>query len=210
MNGAIASIVYTVLRIYRMSLGEPGGPAWEAAPAATKDKVLREVEFVRTTADVTPEDMHKRWATKKLIDGWSAGAYKSELLKTHPRLDVPFDRLPRDQQAKASLFLVLVKVLAPLAMAVDKAEDAVQQMAQQSELEQTGALLYIAAMVNRFGGETGIVQLTKADMEAALAVELMRHDTDDGLILKVERPPAPAVSQVAGKVALDTTLPAGG
>lgn len=206
-NRAIAAIAYSLLRTYRMALGEPGGPAWEAAPDTLKQKALMQVDFVRGEAEPpTAELLHRRWVSAKMIDGWKQGP-RSDALKLHPHM-VPFDKLPRDQQAKGELFLSMVHLLAPMMLALDRAEDRVQQVAEASMAEQRGALLFITAMVNRFGGETGIVHLSKNDMHAALVCELMRHDTEDeGLILKVERPGAAPAKDPA---VLDTSLPAGG
>lgn len=206
-NRAIAAIAYTVLRAYRMAIGESGGPAWESAPDTLKAKVLANVDFVRGEAEPpTAEYMHRRWHSAKLIDGWTLGLY-SPTIKTHPYL-IPFSTLPKAQQAKGEIFLALVRTLAPLVVALDQAEDRLQQFAQDSLTEQEGALLFITAMVNRFGGETGVVQLSKNDMHAALKCELMRHDTEDeGLLLKVLRP---GTAPASDPTVLDTSLPAGG
>lgn len=192
MNRTIAALTYTVLRTYRMALGESGGPTWEAAPQALKLKCTLAVDWIRDQkTEPTAADLHKRWVSQKLIDGWSHGP-RSATLKTHPYVGVSFDGLPREQRAKGDLALALVRALAPLALATDKAEAFAKRVAHEAETEQHGALLFIAAMVRRFGGETGIVQLSDADMQAALELELSRHDTEDGgLILKVETP-APA------------------
>lgn len=211
-NRAIASLTYSLLRVYRMALGEQGGPAWEAAPDTTKAKVQAFVEWIRTNDKdekaLEPSDLHRHWQTAKLIDGWKFGPAKSELLRTHPHMGLDFGQLQREHQAKNAMFLAMVRLLAPLVLALDRAEDQVQQVAKDSLIEQQGALLYITAMVNRFGGETGIVHLSKNDMHAALVCELMRHDTEDeGLILKVERPGAAPAKDPA---VLDTSLPAGG
>lgn len=207
MNRTIAALTYTVLRSYRMALGEVGGPAWEAAPEATKLKATLAVDWVREQKDPpTAEALHKRWTSAKLIDGWSQGP-RSDVMKMHPHL-IPFEKMAAPQQAKGELALSLIHVLAPLAKALDKAEAEVKAIAEQQLAEQAGALLYIAAMVGRFGGETGIVHLTKADMEAALSLELSRHDANDGsLVLKVERLAPEAANDP--KV-LDTALPPGG
>lgn len=206
-NRAIAAIAYTVLRAYRMAIGESGGPAWESAPDALKAKVLANVDFVRGQEEPpTAEFMHRRWVSAKMIDGWASGVKRSDALKLHDRMR-PFETLQRDQQAKGEIFLALVRTLAPLVVALDQAEDRLQQFAQDSLTEQQGALLFITAMVKRFGGETGVVQLSDADMRAATHYELMRHDSEDGgLLLKVERMHLPGDDPTV----LDTSLPAGG
>lgn len=55
--------------------------------------------------------------------------------------------------------------------------------------EQTGALLYIAAIVHKFSDHTGTVRMTDKEMRAALPLILERADAPDGgLILRVTRP----------------------
>ncbi len=185
-NTAIAAMAYTVMRAYRMALGEHGGPAWEAAPQDLRERLRAEVEWLRSQEPApTPERLHARWSSAKLAAGWENGP-RSDTLKLHPRLGLKWDALPREQQAKGDLWLTLVRVLAPAVVAVDKAEAAARQIAQASEDEQRGALRYIAALVNRFCDDDGQVSLTESDMLAALSLDLMRADTDDnGLVLAV-------------------------
>lgn len=129
------------------------------------------------------------------------------------RCEAVHQAVRQDQDAKDigedAVFFEAVRWLLPTFQAVEHAKTHVEMVAKASEEEQIGALLYIAAMVKRFGGETGMVHMTRQDMEAACEFELMRYDEDDGgLILKVEpkvelaEPPAPKIAG-PGVVALD-------
>lgn len=104
-----------------------------------------------------------------------------------------------------------VRWLLPAFTAIERAREHVNTVAKNAEEEQIGALLYIAAMVKRFGGETATVHMKREDMEAACELELMRYDEEDGgLILKVE-PKEPVIEERkpvvigAGSVKLDLT-----
>lgn len=185
MYPAIARAAHGVNRAYRMSLGEPGGPDWHAAPEETRNAVIRGVEYRHNHPDATPEDMHRAWASDKLEHGWSYGEGFSTLLKTHPNL-VPWGSLSAEQRAKDAIFCAVVDAVLPLCMELQKSVDLLRQNEKLAIEEQTGALLYITAMVKRFGGETGIVEMTGSDMVEACDYELSRYDTEaGGLMLKV-------------------------
>jgi predicted Fe-S protein YdhL (DUF1289 family) len=78
----------------------------------------------------------------------------------------------------------IVRHLLPAFQAVEHARKHVELVAKASEDEQLGALLYIAAIVSKVGGE---IALTRDELEAAVDCELMRHDGDgDGLVLRTE------------------------
>lgn len=176
----IARIAHQINRALRMGIGEDGGPDWFAAPQWMKDSAVAGVQFHIDNPTAKPEDSHKSWLNHKLASGWTFGPIKSDVLKQHPCM-VPFDKLPKDQQAKDWVFREVVHMLVPVFRHM-------VEITKDMEQQQTGALLYITAMVKRFGGETGIVQLSEADMRESLDYELGRHDQEDGgLILKVQR-----------------------
>lgn len=208
----IARICHQINRALRMGLGEEGGPDWFAASDHVKNSAVAGVQFHIDNPDAKPEDSHKAWMNHKLEHGWTYGEEKSELLKTHPNL-VPFERLPRDQQAKDWIFREVVHMVLPAFQHMENMSKDLTTIHAQSLAEQQGALLYIAALVKRFGGETGTVHLAEADMLAAVELELMRHDTNEnGLVLMVRSDDAPAQQavQAADPAVLDTSLPAGG
>ena len=53
---------------------------------------------------------HESWMRQKVTDGWVFGAEKNPDRKEHPCL-VPFDQLPREQQAKDFIFRAVVHAL---------------------------------------------------------------------------------------------------
>lgn len=185
MYPAVARAAYGVNRAYRVAIGEPGGPEWHAAPEETRNSTIRGVEYRHAHPDATPEEMHRAWASDKLARGWTRGEVASTLLKTHPNL-VQWESLPPEQRAKDAIFLACIDEVLPLCAELQQSVDLLRQNEQLALEEQTGALLYIAAMVLRFGGETGIVEMTDSDMVAACDYELQRYDTEaGGLMLKV-------------------------
>lgn len=209
----IARICHQINRALRMGLGEDGGPDWFAASDHIKNSAIAGVQFHIDNPEAKPEDSHKAWMNHKLEHGWTYGPEKSELLKTHPCL-VSFDRLPREQQAKDWIFREVVHMVFPTFQHMENMSKDLSAIHEQSMAEQQGALLYIAAMVKRFGGETCTVHLSEADMLAAVELELMRHDTNEnGLVLMVrsDEPAAEQAQPAANDPAvLDTSLPAGG
>jgi len=208
----IARICHQINRALRMGLGEDGGPDWFAASDHIKNAAIAGVQFHLDNPEAQDEDAHKAWMNHKLEHGWTCGPEKSELLKTDPCL-TSFGRLPLVRQAEVRLFGEVVRMVAPAFQHMENMSKDLSAIHEQSMAEQQGALLYIAAMVKRFGGETGTVHLAEADMLAAVELELMRHDTNEnGLVLMVRSDDAPAQQavQAADPAVLDTSLPAGG
>ena len=74
---------------------------------------------LHTMGDFGPEASHISWMNQKLDDGWKYGHVKYPEKKEHPCL-VPFDQLPREQQAKDFIFRAVVHALRPTAPTVDQ------------------------------------------------------------------------------------------
>ena len=68
------------------------------------------VRFAIDHPDAPDSAEHDAWMADKIADGWRYGEIKDAEAKTHPCL-VPFDQLPREQQAKDALFRAVVKAL---------------------------------------------------------------------------------------------------
>lgn len=98
----IARMAHEVNRAYCQALGDDSQPAWEDAPEWQKQSAIAGVEL-HLKGDHGPEASHEAWMAKKVADGWVYGEKKDPDAKTHPCL-VPFDQLPREQQAKDYLF----------------------------------------------------------------------------------------------------------
>lgn len=106
----IARIAYNVNRAYCKSLGDHSFGPWEEAPDWQKNTCRLGVEFHIANPDATPSASHESWFALKAAEGWKFGPIKDPGKKEHPCM-VPFDRLPRQQQAKDHLFKAVVESL---------------------------------------------------------------------------------------------------
>lgn len=105
----IAQVCHEVNRAYCQALGDNSQPAWEDAPQWQKDSALLGVQL-HMGGDHGPEASHESWMAQKLADGWKYGPVKDPEAKEHPCI-VPFDQLPKEQQAKDFLFRAVVHAL---------------------------------------------------------------------------------------------------
>ena len=64
--------------------------------------------------NVGPEASHESWMAQKVADGWVYGPTKDPERKTHHCI-VPFDMLPREQQAKDFIFRAVVHAMRQVA-----------------------------------------------------------------------------------------------
>jgi hypothetical protein len=108
----IARVAHEVNRAYCQALGDNSQVAWEAVPQWQRDSALLGVRLHRTNPDAGPKASHESWMAQKVAEGWVYGPEKNPDLKTHHCI-VPFDQLPREQQAKDFLFRGVVLALAP-------------------------------------------------------------------------------------------------
>lgn len=105
----VARACHEVNRAYCQALGDSSQPAWEDAPDWQKDSAMLGVEL-HMSGDHGPEASHASWMAQKVADGWVYGETKDPEKKTHPCL-VPFEQLPKEQQAKDYLFRAVVLAL---------------------------------------------------------------------------------------------------
>ena len=105
----IARVCHEVNRAYCQAFGDNSQPAWEDAPEWQRASARMGVDL-HTMGDFGPEASHISWMKQKIDDGWKWGAAKNPDTKEHPCL-VPFDQLPRDQQAKDFIFRAVVHAL---------------------------------------------------------------------------------------------------
>lgn len=110
MMGNIARVCHEVNRAYCQALGDNSQPSWEDAPQWQKDSALLGVQL-HLSGDHGPEASHESWMAQKVADGWIYGPEKDPACKVHPCI-VPFDQLPREQQAKDFIFRAVVRALA--------------------------------------------------------------------------------------------------
>ena len=107
----IAKVCHEVNRAYCQALGDNSQPAWEDAPDWQKDSAMMGVRLHANNTDAGPQASHESWMAQKLADGWEYGPTKDPEAKRHPCI-VPFDALPKEQQAKDFIFRAVVHALA--------------------------------------------------------------------------------------------------
>ena len=105
----IARACHEVNRAYCQALGDMSQPAWEDAPEWQRASARLGVEL-HMSGDHGPEASHASWMKQKLEEGWKYGPVKDPERKEHHCI-VPFDQLPREQQAKDFLFRAVVHTL---------------------------------------------------------------------------------------------------
>jgi len=116
-NEQIARVCHEVNRAYCESLGDMSQPSWEDAPQWQKDSAMLGVKL-HTENNVGPEASHESWMAQKVAEGWVYGPTKDPEAKTHHCI-VPFDMLPREQQAKDFIFRAVVHALRQTAPATE-------------------------------------------------------------------------------------------
>lgn len=109
----IAEICHEANREYCQALGDDSQKSWHYAPKWQKESAVLGVQFHLDNPNAGPQASHESWMAQKEADGWVFGEEKDGTAKTHPCM-VPFDQLPKEQQAKDVLFRNTVHALAPL------------------------------------------------------------------------------------------------
>ena len=107
---SIAEVCHNVNKAYCESLGDFSQPEWKDAPDWQKDSAKKGVTYHLTNPESKPSDSHESWMKEKEEDGWLYGEKKDPDKREHPCM-VPFDQLPKEQQAKDFLFLSVVRSL---------------------------------------------------------------------------------------------------
>jgi len=105
----IARVCHEVNKAYCESLGDLSQPSWGDAPDWQKDSARLGVRL-HFSADYGPEISHASWMKQKIDEGWVYGEVKDPGQKTHPCI-VPFNDLPKEQQAKDFIFRQIVHSL---------------------------------------------------------------------------------------------------
>jgi hypothetical protein len=105
----IAKVAHDANRAYCETIGDFTQPSWDDAPQWQKESARMGVDL-HLSGDFPPEASHLAWMTNKFDEGWRWGMEKDSEKKEHPCL-VPFDQLPREQQAKDYLFQGIVHAL---------------------------------------------------------------------------------------------------
>lgn len=104
-----ARVCHEVNRAYCEALGDTSQPSWDGAPEWQRASARMGVEL-HMMGNFGPEASHASWMKQKADEGWTYGPEKNPELKQHPCM-VPFDKLPRSQQAKDYIFRAIVHAL---------------------------------------------------------------------------------------------------
>ncbi len=110
----IAKVCHEANRALCEALGDLSQAAWADAPDWQRKSAINGVQFVLDYPDAPASASHESWLAEKAADGWTYGPVKDAEKKEHPCF-VPYEQLPREQQAKDHLFKAVVSALAPLA-----------------------------------------------------------------------------------------------
>lgn len=106
----VARVAHEVNRAYCEALGDHSQMPWEEAPEWQRASALQGVVLHESNPDAGPAASHESWMAQKKADGWAYGPEKDPDRKLHPCM-VPFEDLPREQQAKDYLFRAVVHAL---------------------------------------------------------------------------------------------------
>jgi hypothetical protein len=107
----IARVCHEVNRAYCEALGDLSQRAWEDAPDWQRESARKGVVLHLGDPDAGPQASHASWMAEKVATGWTWGPLKDEAKKEHHCM-VPFEHLPREQQAKDYIFRAVVHALA--------------------------------------------------------------------------------------------------
>lgn len=106
----IAQVCHEINRAYCQSIGDGSQPFWEYAPDWQVESAINGVNFHLLNPDAGADASHNSWMKEKVEAGWVYGEVKNAEAKTHPCI-LPFDKLPKEQQAKDFLFRQVVHSL---------------------------------------------------------------------------------------------------
>lgn len=107
----IAQVCHEINKSYCSVLGDDSQVSWEDAPEWQKISAINGVNFHLENTEAKADSSHNNWMKEKVESGWVYGEVKDAEAKTHPCI-VPFNQLPKEQQAKDYLFKQVVHSLA--------------------------------------------------------------------------------------------------
>lgn len=110
---AVARVCHEAVRAHHECYRGPGDnpiPAWEDAPDWQRESTIRGVRL----ALVSPSEgvSHREWFDERWEQGWRCGPERDEEKKLNPAM-VDFEELPRWQQEKDRIIIVLARALLP-------------------------------------------------------------------------------------------------
>lgn len=109
----IAKVCHEANRGYCKALGDDSQLPWDEAPQWAKTSAINGVRFHLDNPNAGPSGSHENWLKEKEQEGWKYGEIKDPEKKEHPCF-VPYDQLPKEQQAKDYIFTSIVKTLSSL------------------------------------------------------------------------------------------------
>lgn len=109
----IARICHEANRVFCQSIGDFSQSSWGDAPDWQKNSAINGVLFNLDNPDAPASASHDSWLAEKEATGWKYGPVKDADKKEHPCF-VPYEQLPKEQQAKDHLFKAIVAAVAPL------------------------------------------------------------------------------------------------
>lgn len=109
----IAKVCHEVNRGYCKALGDDSQLPWDEAPQWAKTSAINGVRFHLDNPNAGPSGSHENWLKEKEKEGWKYGEIKDPEKKEHPCF-VPYDQLPKEQQAKDYIFTSIVKTLSSI------------------------------------------------------------------------------------------------
>lgn len=106
----IAKEAYEIMAAYCRLSGDYSYLIWQEAPQWQKEIFLDNTVFCVENPFSSQKEMHENWRKDRVADDWRLGEMIDPVKKEHPFI-VPFDLLPKEQQAKDYLFAVVVRTL---------------------------------------------------------------------------------------------------
>jgi hypothetical protein len=104
----IARAAYEAIRAYQELTGQTPSPKWEEA-GQLQASYRHGVEFA--LRNPTPGAQHEAWRAARITEGWTYGAVKDPVIKTHPCL-VPYEDVPYADKAKDRIVIDITQALA--------------------------------------------------------------------------------------------------
>ncbi len=106
----IARICHEANKAFCESIGDFSQVSWDTAPDWQKNASIHNVNYIIAHPEVSYEALHDYRMQEKINTGWSYGAIKDEVAKTHPSM-IPFEQLSKEEQQKDKLFFAIVQAL---------------------------------------------------------------------------------------------------
>jgi hypothetical protein len=106
----IAMVCHEANRALCLANGDASQKPWPEAEPWQRESAIAGVTWRIEHMTAPASAQHHQWCDDKARGGWKYGPVKDAEKKEHPCL-VPFDKLPKDQQAKDVLFMSIVSAL---------------------------------------------------------------------------------------------------